>query len=118
MNRRIFIGGLSAAAGARILRADVLPSNKVALGVIGVGWQGFATMKIFMSDPRVEVAGICDIDADHLAEAKAAAPGAHTHHEYEELLARPDIDAVYMAVPDHWHGTVASVAAKAGKDIY
>ena len=118
MNRRIFIGGLSAAAGATILRADVLPSNKVALGVIGVGWQGFATMKIFMSDSRVEVAGICDIDADHLAEAKAAAPGARTHHEYEELLARPDIDAVYMAVPDHWHGTVAAAAAKAGKDIY
>jgi predicted dehydrogenase len=114
MNRRMFLG----VGAAAVLRADVLPSARVSLGVIGVGWMGLATMKIFMGDPRVQVAGICDIDADHLKEASAAAPGARTHHEFEELLARPDIDAVYMAVPDHWHGIVAVTAARAGKDIY
>jgi predicted dehydrogenase len=114
MNRRLFLG----IGAAGLVRADVLPNERVALGVIGVGWQGFATMKIFMNDPRVQIAGICDVDKDHLAEATAAAPGVKTFHEFEELLARPDIDAVYMAVPDHWHGVVGVAAARAGKDIY
>src|ERR1039458_7455380 len=95
MNRRVFLG----VGAAAVLKADVLPSTRVSLGVIGVGWMGFATMKIFMGDPRVHIAGICDIDADHLKEASAAAPDAPTFHEFEELLARPEIDAVYAAVP-------------------
>jgi predicted dehydrogenase len=114
VNRRVFLG-IGAAA---VMNADVLPGNRVSLGVIGAGWMGLATMKIFMGDPRVNVTGICDIDQDHLAEASAAAPGARTFHEFEELLARPDIDAVYAAVPDHWHAIVAVSAARAGKDIY
>jgi len=101
-----------------VLGAQVPPSSSVALGVVGVGWQGLATMKIFQSDPRVRIAGICDIDANHLAEAVAAAPGTRTHHEFEEMMARPDIDAVYMAVPDHWHGIVAGTALRNGKDVY
>ena len=114
MNRRVFLG----AGAAAVLRADVLPGARVSLGVIGAGWMGLATMKIFMTDPRVQVAAICDIDADHLKEASAAAPDARTFHEFEELLARPEIDAVYAAVPDHWHAVVAIAAARAGKDIY
>jgi predicted dehydrogenase len=114
MNRRVFLG----VGAAAVLRADVLPSNRVALGVIGVGWMGLATMKIFMGDARVQIAGICDIDADHLKEAATAAPGARTYHEFEELLSHPEIDAVYAAVPDHWHGIVSIAAARAGKDIY
>jgi predicted dehydrogenase len=114
MNRRLFLG----VGAAGVLSADILPSERVNLGCIGVGWQGLATMKIFMNDPRVRVVGICDIDKEHLAEASAAAPEAKLHHEFEELLARRDVDAVYMAVPDHWHGIVATTAAKQGKDIY
>src|SRR5690242_19210654 len=94
MNRRVFLG----VGAAAILRADVLPGARVSLGVIGLGWMGFATMKIFLSDPRVQIAGLCDIDADHLNEGAAAASDARRFHEFEELLARPDIDAVYMAV--------------------
>lgn len=105
-------------AAASVLNADVLPSERISLGVIGCGWQGFATTKIFMTDPRVRVAGICDVDRDHLAEGAQAAPDAKTFHEFEELLARPEIDAVYIATPDHWHGIVGVAAARAGKDIY
>jgi predicted dehydrogenase len=114
IDRRTFLG----CGAAAVLRADVLPGTRVALGVIGAGWMGLATMKIFMGDPRVQVAAICDVDADHLKEAAAAAPDARTFHEFEELLARPELDAVYIAVPDHWHGAIAVSAARAGKDIY
>jgi predicted dehydrogenase len=114
VNRRVFLG----CGAAAVLRADVLPGSRVSLGVIGAGWMGLATMKIFLGDPRVQVSAICDVDAEHLKEASAAAPDARTFHEFEELVARPDIDAIYMAVPDHWHGIVAVTAARAGKDIY
>src|SRR5262245_40568608 len=114
MNRRMFFG----VGAAVVLRADVLPNSRIALGVVGAGWMGLATMKIFMGDPRVHIAGICDVDADHLKEAADAAPGARTFHEFEELVTRPEIDAIYMAVPDHWHGIVAVTALRAGKDVY
>ena len=114
MNRRMFLG----VGAAGVLRADVLPNSRIALGVIGVGWMGLATMKIFMGDRRVQIAGICDVDAEHLKEAADAAPGARAFHEFEELLSWRDIDAVYVAAPDHWHGVVAVKALGADKDVY
>jgi hypothetical protein len=86
VSRRIFLG----AGAAAVLRAYVLPNARVSLGVIGAGWMGFDTMKIFRGDARVQVTGICDIDSDHLSNALAAAPGARGLHEFEELLARPN----------------------------
>jgi predicted dehydrogenase len=75
-------------------------------------------MKIFQTDPRVHVAGICDVDEAHLSEGLQSAPGAKGCRHFEELIARADVDAIYMAVPDHWHGTIATAAARAGKDVY
>jgi hypothetical protein len=43
---------------------------------------------------------------------------AKGYHDFRELLARSDIDAVMIAVPDHWHGLVAVEAARHKKDIY
>jgi predicted dehydrogenase len=80
---------------------------------------------------NVEVTGVCDI-FDTYAEA-AVLSGSNIHREgvngkfgtspkryrsYKELLAADDIDAVIIATPDHWHGTMAIDAARAGKHVY
>lgn len=80
---------------------------------------------------NVEITAICDI-FDTFAEEGIAA-GANVHKEpvggkmgtqpkrylhYKELLAAEDVDAVVIATPDHWHGTMAMDAAKAGKHVY
>ena len=75
-----------------------------------------------MSDCQVVAA--CDIDANHLQAAVKKVNDAYGnedckgYHDYRELLARDDIDAVMIAVPDHWHEIVATEAARRKKDIY
>jgi len=82
-------------------------------------------------DLRVEIVAVCDIFDTYATEAVAA--GSNIHREgkngklgtppkkyrtYQELLADPDVDAVVIATPDHWHGTMAMAAANAGKHVY
>jgi predicted dehydrogenase len=104
--------------------AKTSPSDRIALVQIGAGWQGMNNLESFLNDPRVRVVGVCDIDRDHLAEAQAAVDnkygdrGCSTFHLFEDALARRDVDAVSLALPDHWHGIVSTAAARAGKDIY
>ncbi len=135
-SRREFIRGSAAAAVAGLgfpylIPASALgrggkpaPGSRVALGCIGVGWQGGSNLKDFLEDPNVQVVAVCDIDADHLQEAKRTVDakygndGCATYHYYEELIARPDIDALSLGLPDHWHAIPAIAGARAGKDIF
>src|ERR1035437_10281857 len=130
-NRRHF---LKAAGSAAILPA-VLPgyaaqssgasaNNRINLGVIGMGWQGPGNTKSFLASEDCQVVAACDIDADHLKAAvkmindNYGTEDCKGYHDYRELLARDDIDAVMIAVPDHWHEVVATEAARRKKDIY
>lgn len=118
------------------------PSGRVTLGCIGVGNQGINDMRAFLRDERVQVVAVCDVNkgsdsgywnnapggrdvAKEIVEARYAAQtqagsfaGVDAYEDYRELLARNDIDAVLIAVPDHWHALPVVEAAKAGKDIY
>lgn len=82
-------------------------------------------------DQRVEITAVCDIFDTYAEDAVNA--GANIHREgvggtlgprprryrhYKELLAAPDVDAVVVASPDHWHGTMAMDAIRAGKHVY
>ena len=89
-----------------------------------MGWQGPGNTEAFLASPDCQVVAACDIDANHLQAAVKKINDAYGnedckgYHDYRELLARDDIDAVMIAVPDHWHEIVATEAARRKKDIY
>jgi predicted dehydrogenase len=140
MNRRLFVGrSLAAAAGAwagpLILSGRAIgenaPSKRVTIGMIGVGrWGSDVNLKPFLAMPDVQVVAVSDVDAWRLDTArtrveqhyaKVAAGGTYkgckAFKDFRELLAQPDIDAVMVSTPDHWHIPAAVAAVRAGKDV-
>jgi predicted dehydrogenase len=126
--RRRFLKSAGAAAAisstrwARASRAAA--SNRITIGVIGWGMMGPANTKAFLAEQDCQVVAACDLDPRHLKAAMDAVNGSYGnkdckgYHDYRELLARDDIDAVMIAIPDHWHAIVATEAAARKKDIY
>jgi predicted dehydrogenase len=117
------------------------PNSRINLGVIGTGNQGSNDMRGFLSDNRVQVVAVCDVNRESAGYWDGAVAGrepgkriVETHYaadkksgtykgcaalvDFRELLDRKDIDAVLIATPDHWHAIPTILAAKAGKDIY
>src|SRR5438045_3540624 len=134
-NRRTFLKSLTLpAAGAGFpaivpasalgLDSSVPPSDRITLATIGVGWMGGGHVDAFLKLDAAQYVALADLDDDHAAENKAKIDKKYgnsdckTYRAFEEVLSRKDIDAVSIAVPDHWHGIVAYCAARAGKDIY
>jgi predicted dehydrogenase len=100
------------------------PSGRITMGVIGWGMQGPGNTKNFLYQDDCQVVAACDLDQDHLRDAVGTINDHYqnkdckAYSDYRELLAREDIDAVMIAIPDHWHALVATEAARRGKDIY
>jgi len=94
------------------------------MGVVGWGMQGPGNTRAFLAQPDCQVVAACDLDKRHLQQALNTINGKYgnkdckAYHDYREMMARKDIDAVMLAVPDHWHALVATEAANNKKDIY
>lgn len=111
--------------------AAVAPSNRITVGMIGMGRQAmFANLKPFLYSPDTQVVAVCDVDAWRLEKAYKAVEEYYAGHrnsgtfkgclaytDFREVLARDDIDAVMISTTDHWHVPIAIAAARAGKDI-
>jgi predicted dehydrogenase len=96
------------------------PSNRINIGVIGTGEMGLLNIRSFMNKPGAQVVAVCDVDRSHCETGRQTAklPSEASYSDFRELIARPDIDAVLVVTPDHWHAAISIMAAKAGKDIY
>jgi predicted dehydrogenase len=96
------------------------PSERVGLGMIGVGLQGTSNLKGFMGNPGFQVVAVCDVDRFYRNPAVKIAKltAKDGYNDFRELLDRKDVDAVCISAPDHWHAIPTIAAAKAGKDIY
>ncbi|HPY76749.1 MAG TPA: Gfo/Idh/MocA family oxidoreductase [Anaerohalosphaeraceae bacterium] len=106
------------------LGGAVAPSNRITVGCVGMGWQGGSNLGAFLAESDAQVTAVCDIDTNHLNAAKNRVNGHYrntackSYTDFRELMADSSIDAVMLALPDHWHGIIAAAAARAGKDIY
>jgi len=111
-------------ASALGLGGAVAPSNKIVMAGIGFGMMGLPNMRAFLEKDEVQWVAVCDIDKNHLQEAQDIVNERYrnkdcaTYHDFRELFARGDLDAVSLAVPDHWHALLSISAARAGLDIY
>ncbi len=116
-DRRSFLLGSLAAAGA--LGAQEL-GREIRVGMIGVGNRGGHLLGHVLEQPGVRVTALCDTKPDRLdtAATKAASHRPFTTSGYKQLLARDDVDAVYIATPCDLHVEMSLAALKANKHIY
>jgi predicted dehydrogenase len=106
---------MAASSASRVYGAN----DRVRLGFIGLGNRGDQVLAAFLEHKDCEVAAICDIYQpylDHAAKKIGAAPKQFS--DYRKVLTRPDIDAVVIATPDHWHALQMVHACQAEKDVY
>lgn len=97
----------------------VAPSDRLRLGIIGVGMQGSGLLATAIKLPGVECVAACDLyDGRHALAREIVNPRLKVTRRYQELLADKDIDCLIVAVPDHWHKQVVVDAMAAGKDVY
>ena len=105
------------------------PNQRIQVAQIGCGRMGRGDMEGVMAHPLARVVAVCDLDSKRLAAGKKLAEDFYTgkgeanvevkaFDDYRAVLARPDIDAVVVSLPDHWHAQAAIEAAIAGKHIY
>jgi predicted dehydrogenase len=108
---------------ARVLGAQA-PSKKIQMAQIGCGGMGNGDLGSLMNAPEVRYVAVCDVDRAHREAAcqrinkQNGNSDCKGYNDFRELLARGDLDAVSIAVPDHWHALCAVAALRAGCDVY
>jgi predicted dehydrogenase len=142
-SRREFLAatgtGVAAAAAAAgfpaIVPSSVLganaPSKRINIGAIGTGRISRAhDLPNLWKYDTARIMAACDLDKSRVQDAKALVDGYYakqtgkpyngvkTYGSFHELLANPDVDAVVISTPDHWHAIIAMHAVAAGKDVY
>ncbi len=136
MSRRRALQAATAATVPLVLPAriwgrdeQVKASERIAVGIIGCGKMArdYHFNELLRFDD-VQVVAVCDVDTNRrndglqrvakAYEGREGRGGCQGYNDFRELLARPDIDAVCIATPDHWHAIPAILACQAGKDVY
>ena len=132
-SRRSFLRTTAAAAGASLVAGSTRleperflaeveptgPSDRVRFGIVGVGMEGSGLLATAIQLPGVECVAAADLyDRRHDLAKEIVGKPIRTTRRYQELLDAKDIDAIIVAVPDHWHKQVVVDALAAGKDVY
>ncbi|UCC98494.1 MAG: Gfo/Idh/MocA family oxidoreductase [Phycisphaerales bacterium] len=132
MSRRAFIKNTAVTVAVpHIVSASALgkngqtaASNRITMGLIGLGSMGMRHADGFLQETDCRIAAVCDVDAKrrlagvqkinrHYGSADCAG-----YNDFRTLIARDDIDTLCISVPDHWHAVIALAGIRAGKDIY
>ena len=139
MQRRQFLKSSAGVVGApTIIQSTALgqgdrpaPSERINIGVIGLGGMGNGNMNGLMRQKDTQILAVCDVDKQkgsgpakervekYYSERDAKDyKGCTAYGDFRELCAREDIDAVVVATPDHWHALATLEALRNGKDVY
>lgn len=131
-NRRGFLKAAAATMAAPCLvRASALgaedrpaASERIVVAGIGIGSMGRGDLGAFLGRKDVQYVAVCDVRQDVRENAKKRVDDHYgngdcqAYNDFREVLARPDIDAVHIATPDHWHAIIVVAACRAGKDVF
>jgi predicted dehydrogenase len=126
MSRRTILEGGALGAAALALGGEPAhgsPSRRVTVGLIGAGGVGSHHLRALAGRRDAEVAYVCDVDRDRLAEAaaiveKGSGKAPKPVKDLRQVLDDPRVEAVWIAAPDHWHAPAAILALDAGKHVY
>jgi len=129
ISRRDFfrIGTVALAASAAVkttlldpteLWADELPGAGIRFASIGLGVRGCEVLRASLQSNGGTCVGISDLYYGRQRLGREVAPNAFVTANYNDILDRKDVDAVFVAVPDHLHRRVVMDACAAGKDVY
>ncbi|RIH62896.1 gfo/Idh/MocA family oxidoreductase [Mariniphaga sediminis] len=128
-DRRKFIKNSALATAAistfpTIMNACASPGEKVGVGLVGCRSMGFSNLKSFLrKENNVDCVALCDVDSNIL-ESRAAEVEKMTekkpvlYSDFREMLDSPEVDAVIIGTPDHWHAYIMMAALEAGKHVY
>lgn len=89
----------------------------IRVGVIGLGFAGQTHLQAYRRLPEVEITALAGLEADKLAQLGETYHIPHLYSDYDELLAREDLDAVSICVPNHLHAPIAVKALRQGKHV-
>src|SRR6266478_6173642 len=127
LQRSAGIAGASIVGGSILLDADPLvalprltgASDRVRFGIVGVGMEGTGLLATAIQLPGVECVAACDLyDGRYELAREIVGKPIKTTRRYKELLDDKTIDAIIIAVPDHWHKQVVVDSVGAGKEVY
>ena len=140
LSRRGFLKGAGILAAATAVGPLILPrrlfganapSGQINIAMIGMGRQMMnSNLAPFLQSPDCQVVAVCDVDAWRLEQGLSAVNkyyaqkrpsgtwnGCKAYKDFREVLARTDIDAIFISTPDHWHAPMAIAAIRAGKEV-
>ncbi|HUT35581.1 MAG TPA: Gfo/Idh/MocA family oxidoreductase [Planctomycetota bacterium] len=141
--RREFIRRAAAASATTLAAPHVLTSaalggpgaapasDRVRVGFIGTGGHGIGrNLQGFLGQRDAAVAALCDVDDGCLARGVHVTEQAYKNRglgdeltsilktkDWRQVIERPEVDAVMVSAPDHWHCLMSAWAVRAGKDV-
>jgi predicted dehydrogenase len=134
--RRSFLQSVAAGASSALVfphivpacaiggEGRVAPSSRITLGLIGAGNINGQHREAFLAEKDACIVAVCDPSAGRRRDSRDRINRTYggavcvDYGDFRDVLARPDIDAVCIGTPDHWHAILAIAAMRAGKDVY